>query len=128
MEVSVFVPPREDVVRITLECAGMQKNLIDRQRANVPAFNATPVIKRRHVRSFPSMDVLNCQTGPRVRPTGYYAPELHAYGGQAAKNKLSRLTPGEQVNCRQLTRSALVVVCDVYCRGKNLADYFSEYQ
>jgi len=28
------------------------------------------------------------ETGTRVRPAGYDAPELHAYGGQAAKDKL----------------------------------------
>jgi len=31
----------------------------------------------------------NGETGTRVRPTGYDAPELHSYGGQAAKDKLS---------------------------------------
>ena len=37
----------------------------------------------------------NGQTGKRVRPTGYDAPELHSTGGQAAKAKLSRLILGE---------------------------------
>jgi endonuclease YncB( thermonuclease family) len=31
----------------------------------------------------------NGQSGSRVRPTGYDAPELHALGGQAAKAKLA---------------------------------------
>ncbi len=71
----------------------------------------------------------NGETGTRVRPTGYDAPELHTYGGQAAKDKLSRLIYGEEVELRtayKVDRGRLV--CDVYLRGKNLADYFPEYQ
>lgn len=71
----------------------------------------------------------NGETGTRVRPTGYDAPELHAYGGQAAKDKLSRLILGEEVDLRtayKVDRGRLV--CDVYFRGNNLADYFPEYQ
>ena len=71
----------------------------------------------------------NGQTGTRVRPTGYNAPELHTYGGQAAKEKLSRLILGEEVElgtAYRVDRGRLV--CDVYFRGKNLADYFPEYQ
>ncbi len=71
----------------------------------------------------------NGETGTRVRPTGYDAPELHAYGGQAAKDKLSRLILREEVDLRtayRVDRGRLV--CDVYYRGKNLADYFPEYQ
>ncbi len=71
----------------------------------------------------------NGETGSRVRPTGYDAPELHAYGGQAAKDKLSRLILGKEVDLRtayKVDRGRLV--CDVYFRGKNLADYFPEYQ
>lgn len=71
----------------------------------------------------------NGQTGTRVRPTGYNAPELHTYGGQAAKEKLSRLILGEEVDLRaahKVDRGRLV--CDVYYKGKYLADYFPEYQ
>ena len=71
----------------------------------------------------------NEQTGTRVRPTGYDAPELHAYGGQAAKNKLSKLILGNQVDLQtahKVDRGRLV--CDVYYNGRNLADYFPEYQ
>ena len=71
----------------------------------------------------------NGETGTRVRPTGYDAPELHAYGGQAAKDKLSRLILREEVDLRaayKVDRGRLV--CDVYFRSKNLADYFPEYQ
>ena len=69
------------------------------------------------------------QAGTRVRPTGYNAPELHTYGGQAAKEKLSRLILGEEVDLRaahKVDRGRLV--CDVYYKGKYLADYFPEYQ
>ena len=71
----------------------------------------------------------NGDTGTRVRPTGYDATELHAYGGQAAKNKLSNLIRGEEVDLRtahKIDRGRLV--CDVYYQGRNLADYFPEYQ
>ena len=39
----------------------------------------------------------NGETGSRVRPTGYDAAELRASGGQAAKDKLQRLTLGKQI-------------------------------
>jgi endonuclease YncB( thermonuclease family) len=71
----------------------------------------------------------NGETGTRVRPTGYDAPELHAYGGQVAKEKLERLILGKQVDLRtahRVDRGRLV--CDVFFQGRNLADYFSEYQ
>ena len=71
----------------------------------------------------------NTRIGTRVRPTGYNAPELHTYGGQAAKRKLVRLILGEDVElgtAYKVDRGRLV--CDVYFRGKNLADYFPEYQ
>ena len=70
----------------------------------------------------------NCQDGSRVRPTGYDAPELQSYGGQAAKEKLTRLILGENVDLRsahRIDRGRLV--CDVYFKGNNLAEYFSEY-
>ena len=71
----------------------------------------------------------NGQTGSRVRPTGYDAPELQAYGGQAAKEKLTRLIRGKNVDlgaAYRIDRGRLV--CDVYLGGKNLADYFPQYQ
>ena len=71
----------------------------------------------------------NGQEGSRIRPTGYNAPELYSYGGQAAKDKLSKLILGKQVELRtayKIDRGRLV--CDVYFKGKYLADYFSVYQ
>lgn len=67
----------------------------------------------------------NGETGTRIRPTGYDAAELHAYGGQSAKDKLHRLIYGKQVELREahaIDRGRLV--CDVYFRESNLADLF----
>ena len=71
----------------------------------------------------------NGQDGSRVRPAGYDAPELQSYGGQAAKEKLTRLILGENVDLRsahRIDRGRLV--CDVYFKGNNLAEYFPKYQ
>lgn len=68
------------------------------------------------------------QTGSRVRPTGFDAPELSSYGGQAAKTKLSNLILGKQVelgSAYKIDRGRLV--CDVFFQGRNLADYFPDY-
>ncbi|HEC17120.1 MAG TPA: hypothetical protein ENI99_11205 [Sedimenticola sp.] len=45
----------------------------------------------------------NGQTGSRVRPTGYDAPEIDTVAGQQAKQKLARLIQGEVVNVEELT-------------------------
>jgi endonuclease YncB( thermonuclease family) len=71
----------------------------------------------------------NGETGTRVRPTGYDAPELRAYGGQAAKDQLAQLILSQQVelgNAYRIDRGRLV--CDVYFRNRNLADFFPAYQ
>ena len=68
-------------------------------------------------------------SGTRVRPTGFDAPELHAVGGQTAKDQLTRLILGEQIELRtahKVDRGRLV--CDVYFRDKYLADYFPAYK
>jgi endonuclease YncB( thermonuclease family) len=71
----------------------------------------------------------NGQSGERVRPTGYNAPELHQSGGQAAKNKLTRLILGKVVEIRRAHRvDRGRLVSDVYFEGRNLADYFPEYR
>jgi len=94
----------------------------------MPAFTVTSIIDGDTFEVSPQWK-WNGETGTRVRPTGYDAPELHAYGGQAAKDKLSRLILREEVDLRtayKVDRGRLV--CDVYYRGRNLADYFPEYQ
>lgn len=69
------------------------------------------------------------QTGTRVRPTGYDAPELSSPQGQAAKRKLTNLILGKDVELRQAHRiDRGRLVCDVYYNGVYLAHYFSEYQ
>lgn len=71
----------------------------------------------------------NGETGSRVRPAGYNAPELQMSGGQTVKDKLFRLIQGEQVElgtAHRIDRGRLV--CEVFFRGGNLADYFPEYQ
>lgn len=68
------------------------------------------------------------QTGSRVRPAGYDAPELHACGGQSAKDRLWKLIFGEEVELRtahKVDRGRLV--CEVYFSGKNLTHYFPDY-
>jgi len=68
------------------------------------------------------------QTGSRVRPTGYDAPEIHASRGLSAKARLERLVLGKQVElgtAYRVDRGRLV--CDVYVNGRNLAAYFPEY-
>ena len=68
------------------------------------------------------------KTGTRVRPTGFNAPEMSTSGGQTAKNKLSGLISGKQVELRaayKVDRGRLV--SDVFFNNRNLADYFPEY-
>jgi endonuclease YncB( thermonuclease family) len=66
------------------------------------------------------------QSGNRVRPTGYNAPEQHEPGYETARAKLSSLIFGRDVELRKaykVDRGRLV--CDVYLAGKYLADYFA---
>ncbi|HEC04144.1 MAG TPA: thermonuclease family protein, partial [Phycisphaerales bacterium] len=96
--------------------------------ATMSAFTVTAIIDGDTFEVSPQWK-WNGETGTRVRPTGYDAPELHAYGGQAAKDKLSNLILGKTVelgNAYRIDRGRLV--CDVYYQGRNLADYFSAYQ
>jgi len=71
----------------------------------------------------------NGQEGSRVRPAGYDAPELGGLRGITAKLQLERLILGQDVELRNghtIDRGRLV--CEVYYRGRNLADYFQRYQ
>lgn len=71
----------------------------------------------------------NGNTGNRVRPTGYDAPELDAYGGQAAREKLANLILGKKVGLGTFYRvDRGRLVCDVYFQGRNLAWYFPQWQ
>ncbi len=71
----------------------------------------------------------NGQSGNHIRPAGYDAPDLHAYWGQAAKAKLSRLIHGDRVelqSARKVDWGRLV--CEAFFKDTNLASYFPEYQ
>lgn len=94
----------------------------------MPMFEVTSIIDGDTFDVAPSWQ-WNGATGTRVRPTGYNAPELHSPGGLSAKDKLGRLILGQQVELRtayRIDRGRLV--CDVFFKGRNLADYFPEYQ
>ncbi|WP_447602894.1 thermonuclease family protein [Nitrospira sp. Nam80] len=68
------------------------------------------------------------QTGDRVRPTGYDAPEMNTLAGRMANDKLATLIIGKQV---QLGPAYKIdtgrLVCDVYFNGKKLEEYFPRY-
>ena len=69
------------------------------------------------------------EEGHRIRPTGYNAPEKGEPDHGKATRKLSRILTGKQVDlkkCHRVDRGRLV--CDVNLDGKNLADFFPEYQ
>jgi len=94
----------------------------------MPLFTVTSIIDGDTFEVTPSWK-WSGETGTRVRPASYNAPELYTYGGQAAKDKLSRLIYGGHVELRtahKIDRGRLV--CDVYFRNTNLADYFPEWQ
>ena len=69
------------------------------------------------------------ESGSRVRPTGYDAPELNQFGGEAARLKLRSLILNKKValgNAYRVDRGR--IVCDVTHGGRSLADYFPEYR
>lgn len=68
------------------------------------------------------------QTGSRIRPTGYDAPELNKLAGIFAKTEVGKMLAGQQVELRvayKVDRGRLV--CDVYFRGVELASYFKKW-
>jgi len=69
------------------------------------------------------------QTGTRVRPAGYDAPELPSGKGNKAKAELTVLIEDEQVELREAYKvDHGRLVCDVFFQGKNLTDYFPEFE
>ncbi len=67
------------------------------------------------------------QTGNRVRPAGYDAPEIGQVGGALATLKLSQLILHKQVElgtAYRVDRGRLV--CEVFFQGRNLVDYFRQ--
>jgi hypothetical protein len=67
-------------------------------------------------------------TGDLVEATGYYPPKK-GKGGMSAEQKLSVLIHNKKIELgtpQGVERNRLV--CEVFFRGVNLADYFSEYR
>ena len=68
-------------------------------------------------------------SGDTVRANGYDTPEKGKPGYEAAKQKLKNLIEGKNVELRNMiTITYGRLLCDVYYNGKNLKDYFPEYQ
>ena len=71
----------------------------------------------------------NDQTGRVVRANGCDAPEKVEPGYQTAEDKLSDLILDKEVEFKNPIRITYGrLLCDVYYNGKNIADYFPEYQ
>ncbi len=67
--------------------------------------------------------------GNAVRPNGYDTPEKGKPGYEAAKDKLTRLIYSEEVELDNAIKTTYGrLLCDVYHKGTNLADYFHEYK
>lgn len=67
--------------------------------------------------------------GDRVRPTGYDTPERGEPGYEEATLKLKNLILGQKVTLgRPLTLTYGRLLCAVYFRGRDLAEYFPEYR
>ena len=70
----------------------------------------------------------NGHTGAVVRPTGYDTPEEGQYGHEAAKQQLSRLILGRNVELKNAVAISYGrLVCDVEVNGVNVANYFPQY-
>jgi endonuclease YncB( thermonuclease family) len=69
------------------------------------------------------------ESGKIVRPLGYNTPEIGAPGYREAKEKLERLILDKYVDLKNVVKITYGrLLCDVFYNGKNLADYFPEYQ
>lgn len=70
----------------------------------------------------------NGSTGDYVIATGYKAPKTGA-DAMSAEQKLSLLIQNKKIELGTPHKVAKgKLICDVYFRGINLADYFPEYQ
>ena len=73
--------------------------------------------------------VFNNQTGDVVLISGYKHPEQVSLGDNSAKERLTKLIFGKEVELRDMIMIANGrLLCDVYYKGKNIAEYFSEYK
>lgn len=67
--------------------------------------------------------------GDRVRPTGYDTPERGQSGFEKATLKLKKLILGKKVKLgKPITLTYGRLLCQVYFQGRNLAEFFPEYQ
>jgi endonuclease YncB( thermonuclease family) len=68
------------------------------------------------------------RTGTYVQATGYEPPALSEEGGREAREKLTDLVLGRQVELRKAHEVHRgVLICDVYLRGTCLAEFFREF-
>ena len=68
-------------------------------------------------------------SGSIVRANGYDTPEKGQQGYEEAKAKLKRLIEGKKVELKNFVDISYGrLVCDVYYNGKNIKEYFPEYQ
>jgi len=72
----------------------------------------------------------NQRSGDIIRAAGYNTPEKGNPGYEKAKEKLKKLILNDKVEIKnyQTIDDWGRLVADVYCEGKNLADYFPEYK
>jgi len=65
------------------------------------------------------------QTGTRIRPTGYDAPEVGTPGAAFATHRLRGLILGKTITLRNPVRvDRGRLVADVFLNGTNIASYF----
>jgi endonuclease YncB( thermonuclease family) len=94
----------------------------------MPVFTVTSIIDGDTFEVSPQWK-WNGESGKRVRPTGYDAPERHTFDGQAARDKLSQLILGKGLELREAYRiDRGRLVCAAYMGGKSLAEYFPNYR
>jgi endonuclease YncB( thermonuclease family) len=123
---TIFVKVFRDVSRRHSACPLRgrveEKSGLGKGRQAMPEFRVVSVIDGDTFDVSPQWQ-WSGDSGSRVRPTGYDAPEVGILGGQATKDKLSRLILGQNVELRAAYRiDRARLVCDVYFRGRNLAD------
>jgi len=94
----------------------------------MPAFTVTKIIDGDTIEVSPQWK-WSGQTGTRVCPTGYDAPRSPSLKGNRAKADLSALIEGGQVELREAYKADHgCLVCDVFFQGKNLSDFFPEFE
>lgn len=94
----------------------------------MPNFTVTQIIDGDTFAVSPSWN-WNNQTGDRVRPAGYDAPEVGTISAAAATERLRQLILNKVVELRDAhTIDRGRIVCEVYYLGRNLRDYFPSYR